>query len=216
MIDHLPALATVIGTAVLVWAEFAENKPVKVISKTAAAWGFIVWALILGAWDAGVGGRWIVVGLVLSMVGDLCLLSREKRFFLGGLVAFLLAHVAYVIAFAAIGLSAIGLVVALVPLGYFATRVWQWLGPHVAELGPAVLAYIAVITVMVAASLGSLVHEPSAVRLGLVAAAVLFFLSDLCVARDRFVAPGPDNRLVGLPLYFGAQLVFAWFGAQLT
>ena len=40
--------------------------------------------------------------------------------------------------------------------------------------------------------------------------AVLFYLSDIMVARDRFVAPGFANRLVGLPLYFGGQLLLAW------
>jgi hypothetical protein len=30
------------------------------------------------------------------------------------------------------------------------------------------------------------------------------------VARDRFVAPGFVNRAWGLPLYFGAQLLFAF------
>jgi len=39
--------------------------------------------------------------------------------------------------------------------------------------------------------------------------AVLFFLSDLLVARDRFVAPGFGNRLLGLPLYYAAQLLLA-------
>ena len=42
----------------------------------------------------------------------------------------------------------------------------------------------------------------------------MFFLSDLCVARDRFVSPGWENRAVGLPLYFGAQLLYGWFVVQ--
>jgi hypothetical protein len=34
-------------------------------------------------------------------------------------------------------------------------------------------------------------------------------LSDLSVARDRFVAPGFVNRAWGLPTYFAAQLLLA-------
>jgi hypothetical protein len=30
------------------------------------------------------------------------------------------------------------------------------------------------------------------------------------VARDQFVAPGYKNRLWGLPLYFGSQMLLAW------
>ena len=37
-----------------------------------------------------------------------------------------------------------------------------------------------------------------------------FYLSDLGVARQRFVSPGLINRFVGLPLYYGAQLLFAF------
>ena len=35
------------------------------------------------------------------------------------------------------------------------------------------------------------------------------FLSDLAVARQRFLRTGFVDRLWGLPLYYGAQLVFA-------
>ena len=37
-----------------------------------------------------------------------------------------------------------------------------------------------------------------------------FYLSDLAVARDRFVSPGFANALWGLPLYYVAQLLFAY------
>jgi hypothetical protein len=39
--------------------------------------------------------------------------------------------------------------------------------------------------------------------------AVLFAASDVSVARDRFVGAGFSNRLWGLPLYVGAQLLLA-------
>jgi hypothetical protein len=37
----------------------------------------------------------------------------------------------------------------------------------------------------------------------------MFYVSDLAVARQRFVAQSWTNKLWGLPLYFGAQLVLA-------
>jgi hypothetical protein len=43
----------------------------------------------------------------------------------------------------------------------------------------------------------------------LLAGAVLFALSDVFVARDRFVHSGFANRQWGLPLYFLAQLILA-------
>ena len=44
----------------------------------------------------------------------------------------------------------------------------------------------------------------------LAAGAVLFLISDLAVARHRFVAPGPVNKVWGQPTYFAAQLLIAW------
>jgi hypothetical protein len=41
-------------------------------------------------------------------------------------------------------------------------------------------------------------------------AAVAFYLSDISVARDRFAQAGFGNRLWGLPLYYLAQLLFAF------
>jgi uncharacterized membrane protein YhhN len=66
--------------------------------------------------------------------------------------------------------------------------------------GP-VMAYIVVITGMVALAAGSR-------SAWIAAAATAFFVSDLSVARDRFVAPGFGNRLWGLPLYYSAQILF--------
>ena len=40
-------------------------------------------------------------------------------------------------------------------------------------------------------------------------AAILFAVSDIFVARDRFVAPTPKNAFLITPLYFGAQALFA-------
>ena len=38
----------------------------------------------------------------------------------------------------------------------------------------------------------------------------LFIVSDVAVARQTFVQPGFVNRLWGLPLYYGGQLLLAW------
>ena len=74
-----------------------------------------------------------------------------------------------------------------------------------------VLAYMVVISTMVALAVGTVVAHGNA---WIVVGAVGFYLSDLSVARDRFVARGWVNRVWGLPLYFGAQLVLAWCAGQ--
>jgi len=40
--------------------------------------------------------------------------------------------------------------------------------------------------------------------------AVLFYVSDICVARQAFVEKSYLNPLLGLPLYFGGQVLIAY------
>ncbi len=193
----------------LIDAEVRTRTRRRAVAKTGASLAFVIYAYALGAWEAGPAGRWVVVGLALSVVGDLALLSRRQRLFLAGLAAFLLAHLAYIGAFLTLGVALPRVLIALAVLALVAAGVWRWLGRRVdAEMRRPVLAYVAVISVMLACSLGALAGDAGAGRAVLAVAAAAFYLSDLCVARDRFVAPGPLNRVLGLPLYYGAQLLF--------
>jgi uncharacterized membrane protein YhhN len=84
----------------------------------------------------------------------------------------------------------------------------RWLDPHVkGRMRRPVQAYLGVISSMVALSLATVIGRGDA---RLVVAAVLFLLSDLFVAREKFVEKSKVNTAVGLPLYYVAQLVFAW------
>ena len=78
--------------------------PAKLIASTA----FVVVAVTAGALESRYG-RILLLGLVLSWFGDAFLLSETKRWLLSGLVSFLLAHVAYVVAFATVGVTGVGL-----------------------------------------------------------------------------------------------------------
>ena len=70
-----------------------------------------------------------------------------------------------------------------------------------------VVAYIAVISVMVVLAFGTFFKMG---HLFIPLAAVLFFASDLSVALERFVSARFLNKLWGLPLYYAAQQLFAW------
>jgi uncharacterized membrane protein YhhN len=200
------AIGVTVGTvAVLVWAE-RVGSPIRLGAKPLASTGFVVVALLAGALDSAYG-RWVLAALVLSWLGDVLLLGRARPLFLGGLVAFLLAHLAYSAAFGVRGISPAmtGLAAALAVLP--AIVVLKWLRSYVdREMWPPVVAYTVVISAMVALAAGTVAEEWST---PILAGAVMFYLSDLFVARDRFVAPGWDNRLLGLPLYYAAQLLFA-------
>jgi len=183
--------------AALLAAEVRDRPRARAAAKVTCSLGFVAAALA-----GGVPGRyaaWVLAGLALSVAGDALLLSRARAAFLAGLVAFLLAHVAYAAAFAprsarpGWALAAVAAVVA---------AVLAWLWRHLGDLRVPVVAYCAVIGAMLWLALG----VPSGLVRG---GALLFFVSDLFVARDRFVAPGRVNRLVGWPLYYAGQYLLA-------
>ena len=196
--------------AVLLWAEFRDSVAWRLASKPVLSALFILTAF-LQPWGAPAFARWVVGGLLLSWVGDVCLIYSARRMFLAGLVAFLLGHVSYAIGFYVHGSmsveSAAGLSVMITVGGV----VFLWLRPHLGKMMGPVIAYILVISVMVGGAVAVYSQVAWAVpgRRAVLAGAVLFFLSDLFVARNRFVAPGFVNRLVGLPLYYGGQFLIA-------
>jgi len=75
-----------------------------------------------------------------------------------------------------------------------------------------VLAYIVVITVMVIGAASLLENESRdfSGRILVFSGALLFYVSDIYVARQQFVVSRYVNRLVGLPLYYLAQFMIAF------
>lgn len=202
----------IVSVALLMGAEWGQWSRVKGVSKTMAAASFLAFGVSLGMVQQGAGGIALVAGLALSVVGDLCLLSTQNRTFKAGILAFLLAHIAYIGLFFSVGIHWLWAGAGSVSVGLLALGIGRFLAPFVQHMKHAVNGYIVVISVMVAVAIGMGAHQGSVDRAGLLLSAVAFFLSDLCVARERFVVPSLVNKALGLPLYFGAQLGFAWFG----
>lgn len=209
-----PAILTIaclLATAGLVVAEFRQLRILKPLCKVAASTAFILLALSLHATDSTYG-QTILVALVLSAIGDVCLLSQRGALFLCGLAFFLLAHVAFSVAFASgplhIPAGSAGLALMLM-VGALTLR-WLW-----SHLGTAYRAAVSAYVLAIAAMCSLAVAYGAASGSWLVAVGALAFAaSDIAVARNRFVAPGFLNRAWGLPTYYSAQLLLAWSIAQ--
>lgn len=204
----LPWVAlTAIALIGLLAAEARGARPGIYVAKPLASAGFVGAAVAAGALGSGYG-RAVLAALVLSWLGDVLLMSSRSAVFLAGLGAFLLAHVGYGAAFVLRGQDTMASAGALAVLSAPALAVAWWLRPRLpAEMRLPVFLYIGVITVMVALAVGTVAAGAPWV---LLAGAVAFYLSDLSVANDRFVREDFGNRLWGLPLYYAAQLCFAW------
>lgn len=204
MITGLWLLMAVL-VAALLWIHETGRAHLEWFVKPAAAATFIV----TGVASGGLGttfGRVLVLGLVLAALGDVLLIPKSKGAFLGGLCAFLLGHVAYAAAFVVRGVDVAWTTGATVVMVLAAVPVLRWLWPHVeTKMRAPVAAYVVVITAMVALAAGAASSGGWTLLLG----AFAFYLSDLSVARDRFVEKTFTNKAWGLPLYFFAQMVLA-------
>ncbi len=184
------------GLAGHLWAEAAGRPCARAALKVAASCGFVA----LGALSARDRyGALVLAGLCLSALGDALLLPASERAFLAGVGAFLLAHLAYAAAFAP-GARISSVVVVVLAVAGSAVMAWLW--RRLGTMRIPVLVYTAAISLMLLLGLGT---ASPLVPWG----AVLFYLSDLSVARDRFVRPGLANRMVGLPMYYAAQVLLA-------
>ncbi|KAF9580025.1 hypothetical protein BGW38_003489 [Lunasporangiospora selenospora] len=145
---------------------------------------------------------------ILGFIGDVLLIPH--RGFLPGLVSFLLGHAAFMVAFTFHGQDqnaqqlGLGFIVAM------AAIVGPWLLPQIKNpiMRGAVVAYMFVISGMVITAVGSVncgqTHLPERI-LG----ALMFFFSDLFVARQHFVQKTVLNKWIGLPLYYIGQILLA-------
>jgi uncharacterized membrane protein YhhN len=154
----------------------------------------------------------ILIALILSLIGDVCLIFMDSRkMFLAGLLSFLLGHVAYVVAFYPFVRPGAVTWIVLCIFSAVGIIVFRWLRPNLGTMKIPVAAYILIITTMVVCAVTLLANSGLSTtgRYMVLIGALSFYTSDILVARNQFVIDAYINRLIGLPLYYFAQFLFA-------
>lgn len=157
------------------------------------------------------GKTLLMAGLVFSWMGDVLLMfeSRDKLFFIFGLVCFLTTHVFYIIYFLRIRPANISLLkkqpilMALVP-AYGITLVWQ-LYPHLGDLKLPVMVYAAVICTMLLCSLHVYLKVNKKAAVYYLSGAAAFVLSDSLLAVNKFYEPFAYAGVFIMLTYCAAQ-----------
>ena len=187
--------------AVSDWVGVGERwKSLEYLAKPLAMVALVGVALSL---HAEVPGRrpWIVAALLLSLLGDVFLMLPRDAF-VPGLASFLLAHVAYIVAFRIDGGSVVALAVSAVVVAVAAVAAGRKVIAGVRASDPAVtvpvVVYIAVIAAMVACALAT-----GNILFGV--GAILFMTSDSLIAWNRFVRPLSWAPLAIIVTYHLAQ-----------
>lgn len=157
---------------------------------------------------------WFGLGILLSLVGDVFLMLSVDRFFMAGLISFLLAHLAYIVGFniPLPEVSAWGLVLAIM-IGWGGVRVIRRIVDSLSAKGQTrlripVLVYALVISLMLlsaALKLTDLSWNAGASLLVSIGA-FLFYISDIILAWNKFVAPIQNGRIYNIGAYHLGQI----------
>jgi uncharacterized membrane protein YhhN len=153
---------------------------------------------------------WITLGLILSLGGDVALMFKSSRAFLIGLVLFLLAHIVYSVAFTVPNGFHTGDLVTGAVLLVLAAAAYICLKPGLGAMQGPVIVYILVICFMVNRAASTFFGDAFSMTQAwlMTLGAILFWLSDLALAVNRFRRPFRAERL-SLFLYYGGQLLIA-------
>lgn len=196
------ALALAVATMALDWWAVArDRRHIEAWAKPLVMVLLIIAALAMLPASEWVRA-WIVVGLIFGLLGDV-LLFKDR--FVPGAAAFMVGHLAYVVALLAVPhppvALAFGLVVVMATAigpGRCIVRGAWW---RDRTLGIIVAAYMLVIGIMTVLAVGSY-----STLVGV--AALLFLLSDSLLGWGRFVGPATGGRVVVMITYQLAQLGF--------
>jgi uncharacterized membrane protein YhhN len=195
----------------VLYYEKKKNRIPHLITKTTLSLLFVMTAL-LQPYSLPAYYHCLFFGLIFCLVGDVCLALPQKKVFMGGLVAFLIGHLLYIFSFS-----------SLIPVSHWfssglfivfgaSALIFFWLRPHLKSMLIPVLIYIMVITIM--ASGAWAVFWKSSFQISgralILTGSLCFYLSDLFVARHRFIKEEYRNRLLGLPLYYTGQFMLAF------
>jgi alkenylglycerophosphocholine hydrolase len=151
----------------------------------------------------------IIVALMLSLIGDVCLMFNGTAWFVGGLASFLLAHFAFAAGFLQ-GIPAPNPPGWLAVVLLYAGAMLFVLLPRAGKLKLPVLAYCLVLAAMVftAAVRNAALHDAESLRA--VLGALLFMVSDSALGWRRFIGRFRFAQPVILSTYWTAISLIAW------
>jgi len=149
-------------------------------------------------------GSWIAAGLCLSLAGDI-LLMLPFGLFVPGLVAFFVAHLCYIAAFARDGGGLRAPWAPAIPVFGVAIAMLAVLWPTLGAMRVPVACYVMVISVMSWQAIARWLTLRTRGAAFAAAGSLCFLASDSALAIRRFSAPFAGATLVIFVTYYAAQ-----------
>lgn len=145
----------------------------------------------------------ILLGLILSTIGDVFLVKQDK-YFVQGLVSFLLGHICYIVAFWTSPNLPSGLIYSIYVI-FFLTSLWRFLG----KLKIPVIFYALIIAVMSWMALSRYLQINDSKTLLAFIGSFFFVISDSLLGFNKFKKPFVNAHTYILATYFLAQWLIA-------
>jgi uncharacterized membrane protein YhhN len=208
-----------IGFALIIafvdWFAVAQKwKKLEYFAKPGVILILITWLIINGGYLGP--KKFFLIGLLFSLAGDIFLMLPDDKF-LAGLVSFLIAHLAYIGGFSIPGFQITTITIVIIVLvglvGIVAVqRVLKGLKvTHNENLRLPVILYAVIISIMLISALSTLVVPNPAWKiypaLFVSIGAILFFISDLSLAWNKFVHQITHGGLLVIITYHLAQIL---------
>ena len=173
---------------------------------------FIVISLLIFVWTEGRSvstsiRNLTLMGLVFSLLGDVLLMfvDLSPNYFMFGLVAFLLAHLMYILVFLKHRNTARKPFWAIGILDMYAIALFLFLKDHLGDMLIPVLIYILVILIMVSSAVLRKDRVSKFSYNLVIIGAILFMLSDSILAVDKFYHTLPFASAMIMSTYACAQ-----------
>lgn len=150
----------------------------------------------------------IIAGLLFSLAGDVFLMLPRDRFFIHGLIGFLVAHLFYIAAFMTESGRALSLW-GVTPFVIYGGLMMRVLWPHLGKMHVPVMFYMVAILMMgwTATSRWMLTEQPGSLLAML--GALFFIASDSLLALDKFKGRFRSAQLLIFTTYSVAQWLIA-------
>lgn len=205
-------ILALIFAALEAWALWKNLNKLEYVAKPAVMICLFLWLYL--STDLQGLTLWFGVGILFSLAGDILLMISLDRMFVFGLIAFLLAHIAYLIGFQnelmEITAWSVMLIVLLAMNGVRLIRriVSSIRAKGEMRLVYPVIVYAVVITVMLYAAMTTISNPVWTTRAAFFVSvgAFLFYISDLILAWNRFVSPIKNGRLLNIAAYHLGQI----------
>ena len=185
---------------------FRQNNVLYPILKPITTILIISLAIILNVEIDTSYGWTVIVGLSFALVGDIFLL--KNKWFVYGLLAFLLAHIVFIYAFSLLFGFQDNLVILLTlfVIGFFYFR---FLLPHLKSLAIPVAFYFLAIIMMGWQAVGLSISGNASIYYLLGLSSILFSFSDALIAYNKFVKKIKAAELLILSSYWVAIFIIS-------